>query len=185
MSNHQKVFILGDWQGHNSRGIQNVVIIWGVRLSWNCSFPGACHPHHHHYSDDDTKSMILMIIVRDIQLIKVTRHPASWEVISEERTSSWGHLIVIMTIIEIMISWSSWSQCWWSLWGLWSSQSSTKVSGWEVICEDTVLFPEGGGQNSDHGELAGRKVLQVLADDDVTMTIMIMVKRGKIQTMEN
>jgi len=39
--------------------------------------------------------------------------------------------------------------------------SKQQVSGWEVICEDTVLFPEGGGQNSDHGEMAGRKVLQV------------------------
>ena len=31
-----------------------------------------------------------------------------------------------------------------------------------MICEDTVLFPEGGGQNSDHGEMAGWKVLQVV-----------------------
>ena len=31
-----------------------------------------------------------------------------------------------------------------------------------MICEDTVLFPEGGGQNSDHGEMAGRKVQQVV-----------------------
>ena len=49
-----------------------------------------------------------------------------------------------------------------------------------MICEDTVLFPEGGGQNSDHGELAGRKVLQVLADDDMIMMIMIMVKEEYI-----
>ena len=49
-----------------------------------------------------------------------------------------------------------------------------------MICEDTVLFPEGGGQNSDHGELAGRKVLQVLADDDMTMMIMIMAKEEDI-----
>ena len=50
-----------------------------------------------------------------------------------------------------------------------------------MICEDTVLFPEGGGQNSDHGELAGRKVLQVLADNYM---IMIMVREGKTLTME-
>ena len=31
-----------------------------------------------------------------------------------------------------------------------------------MVCEDTVLFPEGGGQNSDHGELGGRRVMQVL-----------------------
>ena len=49
-----------------------------------------------------------------------------------------------------------------------------------MICEDTVLFPEGGGQNSDHGELAGRKVLQVLADDDMAMMIMIMAKEEDI-----
>ena len=50
-----------------------------------------------------------------------------------------------------------------------------------MICEDTVLFPEGGGQNSDHGELAGRKVLQVLADNYM---IMVMVREGKTLTME-
>ena len=49
-----------------------------------------------------------------------------------------------------------------------------------MICEDTVLFPEGGGQNSDHGELAGRKVLQVAADDDMTMMIMIMATEEDI-----
>ena len=42
-----------------------------------------------------------------------------------------------------------------------------------------MLFPEGGGQNSDHGELAGRKVLQVLADVELTMMIMIMVTKDK------
>ena len=47
--------------------------------------------------------------------------------------------------------------------------SSPQVSGWEVICEDTVLFPEGGGQNSDHGEMAGRKVLQVV----MVMVVMV------------
>ena len=36
-----------------------------------------------------------------------------------------------------------------------------QVAGWEVVCEDTVLFPEGGGQNSDQGQLAGRRVLEV------------------------
>ena len=49
-----------------------------------------------------------------------------------------------------------------------------------MICEDTVLFPEGGGQNSDQGELAGRKVLQVAADDDMTMMIMIMATEEDI-----
>ena len=49
-----------------------------------------------------------------------------------------------------------------------------------MICEDTVLFPEGGGQNSDQGKLAGRKVLQVAADDDMTMMIMIMAKEYDI-----
>ena len=36
-----------------------------------------------------------------------------------------------------------------------------QVEGWEVVCEDTVLFPEGGGQNSDRGQLGGRPVLHV------------------------
>lgn len=35
------------------------------------------------------------------------------------------------------------------------------ISGHEVVCQDSVLFPEGGGQNSDHGTLNGLPVLQV------------------------
>ncbi|GJQ77226.1 hypothetical protein Trydic_g14895 [Trypoxylus dichotomus] len=38
----------------------------------------------------------------------------------------------------------------------------TKIDGYEVICEDTVLFPEGGGQPSDHGFLNDKKVHQVV-----------------------
>jgi len=36
-----------------------------------------------------------------------------------------------------------------------------QVAGWEVVCQDTVLFPEGGGQNCDQGQLGGRPVLEV------------------------
>ena len=54
-----------------------------------------------------------------------------------------------------------------------------------MICEDTVLFPEGGGQNSDHGELAGRKVLQVLADDYMILNMMTVMREDKIPTMKN
>ena len=36
------------------------------------------------------------------------------------------------------------------------------MAGWEVVCQDTVLFPEGGGQNCDQGQLGGRPVLEVL-----------------------
>ena len=35
------------------------------------------------------------------------------------------------------------------------------VSGSEVICKDTVLFPEGGGQNSDRGTINSVAVLSV------------------------
>ncbi|XP_069669325.1 alanyl-tRNA editing protein Aarsd1-B isoform X2 [Periplaneta americana] len=36
------------------------------------------------------------------------------------------------------------------------------VSGYEVILEDTILFPEGGGQPCDHGLLDDTSVLQVV-----------------------
>ncbi|TRY68254.1 hypothetical protein TCAL_07673 [Tigriopus californicus] len=35
------------------------------------------------------------------------------------------------------------------------------ITGHEVVCQDSVLFPEGGGQNSDQGQLNGWPVLQV------------------------
>ncbi|KAK9730161.1 Threonyl and Alanyl tRNA synthetase second additional domain [Popillia japonica] len=38
----------------------------------------------------------------------------------------------------------------------------TTVGGYEVVCEDTVLFPEGGGQPSDQGYLNDKKVYQVV-----------------------
>ena len=33
-----------------------------------------------------------------------------------------------------------------------------KIDGFEVILEDTVLFPEGGGQPDDRGTIAGMPV---------------------------
>ena len=35
------------------------------------------------------------------------------------------------------------------------------VTGCEVVCADTVLFPEGGGQNSDHGTIDNVRVVAV------------------------
>lgn len=35
------------------------------------------------------------------------------------------------------------------------------VSGYNVILEDTILFPEGGGQPCDHGFLNGKPVIDV------------------------
>ena len=35
------------------------------------------------------------------------------------------------------------------------------VSGSEVVCKDTVLFPEGGGQNSDRGSINSVSVVSV------------------------
>ena len=35
------------------------------------------------------------------------------------------------------------------------------VSGSEVVCADTVLFPEGGGQNTDRGTISDVPVLSV------------------------
>ncbi|RZC39055.1 alanyl-tRNA editing protein Aarsd1 [Asbolus verrucosus] len=42
----------------------------------------------------------------------------------------------------------------------------TKINGYEVILEDTVLFPEGGGQPSDHGFINDQKVHQVIRRGD-------------------
>nr|XP_022908357.1 alanyl-tRNA editing protein Aarsd1 [Onthophagus taurus] len=36
-----------------------------------------------------------------------------------------------------------------------------KIDGFEIVCEDTILFPEGGGQPSDHGFLNNIQVYQV------------------------
>jgi len=36
-----------------------------------------------------------------------------------------------------------------------------QVTGCELICKDTVLFPEGGGQNSDKGSISGVPVVSV------------------------
>ncbi len=33
--------------------------------------------------------------------------------------------------------------------------------GFQVVCNDSVLFPEGGGQNGDRGTLDGRRVAEV------------------------
>ena len=41
-----------------------------------------------------------------------------------------------------------------------------KVQGWEVVCDDTVIFPEGGGQNSDRGRVAGLEVLAATRQGD-------------------
>jgi len=36
-----------------------------------------------------------------------------------------------------------------------------QISGCEVVCKDTVLFPEGGGQNTDKGTISGTSVVTV------------------------
>ncbi|KAI0215837.1 Alanyl-tRNA editing protein Aarsd1-A [Lamellibrachia satsuma] len=61
-----------------------------------------------------------------------------------------------------------------------------KVKGYEVVLEDTVLFPEGGGQPDDHGKINDIDVVQVMrhgvtavhlvtdavsVDTDVTVTV--------------
>ena len=57
-----------------------------------------------------------------------------------------------------------------------------------MICEDTVLFPEGGGQNSDHGELAGRRVLQVVViywgqDGVISMSLAVILMVAEINNI--
>lgn len=42
----------------------------------------------------------------------------------------------------------------------------TKIEGYEVVLEDTIIFPEGGGQPTDHGYLDDKKVFQVLRKGD-------------------
>ncbi|XP_036319145.1 alanyl-tRNA editing protein Aarsd1-B isoform X2 [Rhagoletis pomonella] len=40
--------------------------------------------------------------------------------------------------------------------------SAIKLQGFNVICEDTILFPEGGGQPCDYGEINGQSVRSVV-----------------------
>ncbi|XP_004525888.1 alanyl-tRNA editing protein Aarsd1-B [Ceratitis capitata] len=40
--------------------------------------------------------------------------------------------------------------------------STRKLQGFNVICEDTILFPEGGGQPCDYGQLDGQPVRSVI-----------------------
>ena len=39
-----------------------------------------------------------------------------------------------------------------------------QVTGCEVVCKDTVLFPEGGGQNTDKGFELGQVELRSISD---------------------
>ena len=39
-----------------------------------------------------------------------------------------------------------------------------QVTGCEVVCKDTVLFPEGGGQNTDKGFDLGQVELCLVSD---------------------
>uniref|UniRef100_A0A146L2H2 Alanyl-tRNA editing protein Aarsd1-B n=1 Tax=Lygus hesperus TaxID=30085 RepID=A0A146L2H2_LYGHE len=43
-----------------------------------------------------------------------------------------------------------------------TDDSKEEISCYEVVCEDTILFPEGGGQPYDLGEMNGVPVLKVL-----------------------
>jgi len=36
-----------------------------------------------------------------------------------------------------------------------------ETGGYEVVLRDTILFPEGGGQPDDRGEIAGVEVLRI------------------------
>lgn len=38
---------------------------------------------------------------------------------------------------------------------------SREIAGYNVVCENTILFPEGGGQPCDYGTLNGKPVRQV------------------------
>uniref|UniRef100_A0A0A1WVR7 Alanyl-tRNA editing protein Aarsd1-A n=1 Tax=Zeugodacus cucurbitae TaxID=28588 RepID=A0A0A1WVR7_ZEUCU len=40
--------------------------------------------------------------------------------------------------------------------------NAKKLQGYNVICEDTILFPEGGGQPCDYGQLNGQPVRSVI-----------------------
>ena len=44
-----------------------------------------------------------------------------------------------------------------------------QVAGCEVVCKDTVLFPEGGGQNTDKG-LEKLKMIEALGSAEVGLT---------------
>ncbi|KAJ8035531.1 Alanyl-tRNA editing protein Aarsd1 [Holothuria leucospilota] len=46
------------------------------------------------------------------------------------------------------------------------------VSGFDVICEDTVLFPEGGGQPDDRGTMNGHEVLRITRVSDKAVHFM-------------
>ena len=45
------------------------------------------------------------------------------------------------------------------------------VTGSEVVCADTVLFPEGGGQNTDHGSMF------LISDQDTDQVSVLSVTR--------
>ncbi|XP_059618036.1 alanyl-tRNA editing protein Aarsd1-A [Phlebotomus argentipes] len=49
------------------------------------------------------------------------------------------------------------------------SGKGANLRGYSVVCEDTILFPEGGGQPCDFGYLAGKRVLNVVRKGDTAI----------------
>lgn len=47
-------------------------------------------------------------------------------------------------------------------WTASGSSETQKLRGYNVICEDTILFPEGGGQPCDYGTINGKNVRSVI-----------------------
>ncbi|CAG2105383.1 unnamed protein product [Medioppia subpectinata] len=52
-------------------------------------------------------------------------------------------------------------------------KSGTKLNGFEVVLEDTILFPEGGGQPSDFGTIDGKQVVDVRRDGDIAVHFVV------------
>ncbi|CAG2173316.1 unnamed protein product [Oppiella nova] len=48
-----------------------------------------------------------------------------------------------------------------------------KLNGFEVTLEDTILFPEGGGQPSDFGTIDGKQVVDVRRDGDIAVHFVV------------
>ena len=53
-----------------------------------------------------------------------------------------------------------------------------KVSGYNVVFEDTILFPEGGGQNDDHGTIISSNGNECDSDNKEVIPVLRVVRNG-------
>ena len=57
-------------------------------------------------------------------------------------------------------------------------QDTQKVSGYNVVFEDTILFPEGGGQNDDHGTIISSTGNECDSDNKEVIPVLRVVRNG-------